>query len=40
MFTLDQINDAHDRLGNAATLAAYLRALNSIGVETLNVVFV
>jgi uncharacterized protein YbcV (DUF1398 family) len=33
MFTLDQINDAHDRLGNAGTLAAYLRELNSIGVE-------
>ena len=33
MFTLEQINDAHDRLGNAATLAAYLRELNSIGVE-------
>ena len=34
MFTLEQINDAHDRLGNAATLAAYLRELNSIGVES------
>lgn len=33
MFTLEQINNAHDRLGNAATLAAYLRELNSIGVE-------
>ena len=34
MFTLEQINNAHDRLGNAATLAAYLRELNSIGVES------
>ncbi len=34
MFTLEQINDAHDRLGNAATLAAYLRELISIGVAS------
>ena len=33
MFTLEQIDDAHKRLGNAATLGAYLRALNTIGVE-------
>ena len=38
MFTLEQINDAHDRLGNAATLAAYLRELNSIGAESFYVV--
>ena len=34
MFTIEQINDAHDRLGDAATLPEYVRALNSIGVET------
>jgi uncharacterized protein YbcV (DUF1398 family) len=34
MFTIEQINDAHDRLGNAATFAQYVRALKSIGVET------
>ena len=34
MFTIEQIHDVHDRLGNAETLAAYLRALNAIGVET------
>jgi len=32
MFTIEQINDIHDRLGNADTLARYLRALNAIGV--------
>jgi hypothetical protein len=36
MFTLEQINDAHDRVGNAATLAAYLRELHSIGVESVT----
>jgi uncharacterized protein YbcV (DUF1398 family) len=34
MFTLDQITDIHDRLGNQDTLGAYLRALRDIGVET------
>ena len=34
MLTIERINDAHDRLGNAATLAEYVRALKAIGVET------
>ena len=33
MFTTEQINHAHDRLGDAATLPEYVRALNSIGVQ-------
>ena len=33
MFTLEQINRTHDRLGDAATLPEYVRTLNSIGVE-------
>ena len=33
MFTIDQINDLHDRFGNADTLGQYLRSLNAIGVE-------
>jgi uncharacterized protein YbcV (DUF1398 family) len=33
MFTLDQINNIHDRLGNAETLSLYLEALRNIGVE-------
>jgi uncharacterized protein YbcV (DUF1398 family) len=33
MFTIEQINDVHDRLGNAETLFEYVRALNAIGVE-------
>ena len=33
MFTLEQIDDIHDRLGNQNTLVQYLRALNAIGVE-------
>lgn len=33
MFTLEQINDLHARLGRAETLFAYVRALNAIGVE-------
>ena len=32
MFTIEQINDIHDRLGMAETLAQYLRALSAIGV--------
>jgi len=32
MFTLDQINDIHERLGKQATLPQYLQALKSIGV--------
>lgn len=34
MFTIEQINAIHDRLGNAQTLADYLRALNALGIET------
>jgi uncharacterized protein YbcV (DUF1398 family) len=34
MFTIEQINHAHDRLGHAATLPEYVHALNSIGVVT------
>jgi uncharacterized protein YbcV (DUF1398 family) len=33
MFTLEQVNEIHDELGKALTLAAYLRALRAIGVE-------
>src|SRR4051812_29108048 len=33
MFTLEQITDIHDRLGNKGTLGDYLRALQDIGVE-------
>jgi uncharacterized protein YbcV (DUF1398 family) len=33
MFTLEQITDIHDRLGNKNTLGGYLRALRDIGVE-------
>jgi uncharacterized protein YbcV (DUF1398 family) len=33
MFTLEQVTDIHDRLGNKSTLGDYLRALRDIGVE-------
>jgi uncharacterized protein YbcV (DUF1398 family) len=33
MFTIKQINDLHDRLGNAKTFPEYVRALKAIGVE-------
>ncbi len=33
MFTLEQINDLHARLGKAETLIEYVRALNASGVE-------
>jgi uncharacterized protein YbcV (DUF1398 family) len=33
MFTLQEINDIHDRLGNAETLSQYLEALKNIGVD-------
>ena len=33
MFTIEQIDDIHARLGNAETLADYVRALHAIGVE-------
>jgi uncharacterized protein YbcV (DUF1398 family) len=32
VFTLDQINDIHERLGKQATLPQYLQALKAIGV--------
>ncbi len=32
MFTLDEINDIHERLGRQATLPQYLQGLKSIGV--------
>jgi len=34
MFTLEQINEIHDRLGKAESLAQYVLALNAIGIET------
>lgn len=33
MFTLRQINEIHDRLGNAETLTQYLQELKALGVE-------
>jgi uncharacterized protein YbcV (DUF1398 family) len=33
MFTIEQIDDIHERLGSAETVARYLRALRAIGVE-------
>jgi uncharacterized protein YbcV (DUF1398 family) len=33
MFTIEQIDDIHDRLGNADTLVQYLQSLEAIGVE-------
>jgi uncharacterized protein YbcV (DUF1398 family) len=33
VFTPEQINEIHDRLGKASTLRAYLQALREIGVE-------
>ena len=33
MFTIEQINELHARLGSAKTLAEYVRALNGLGVE-------
>jgi uncharacterized protein YbcV (DUF1398 family) len=34
MFSLDQLNDLHDRLGAAETPLEYVRALDALGVET------
>src|SRR5207253_999297 len=34
MFTIEQINDLHDRLGTMETLSQFVRALKSAGVET------
>jgi len=33
MFTLDQINDIHKRLGKQSTLPQYLQALKTIGID-------
>jgi len=33
MFTIEQINELHARLGNARTLPEYVRALKALGVE-------
>lgn len=33
MFTIEKINDLHDRLGSAKTLAKYVLALKALGVE-------
>ena len=33
MFTIEQINDLHARLGSARTLPEYVRALKALGVE-------
>ena len=33
MFTIEQINDLHARLGSAKTLPEYVRALKAVGVE-------
>jgi hypothetical protein len=32
MFTIDQINDIHDRLGSAKTFTEYVLALKGLGV--------
>jgi hypothetical protein len=34
MFTLEQLNEIHDRLGRGESLAQYVKALNALGVET------
>jgi len=33
MFTLEQINDLHERLGSAKTFPEYVRSLKALGVE-------
>jgi hypothetical protein len=33
MFTIEQIDELHARLGSAKTLAEYVRVLRAIGVE-------
>ncbi|MGB9253394.1 MAG: DUF1398 family protein, partial [Candidatus Korobacteraceae bacterium] len=33
MFTIEQIDEIHDRLGSARTFAEYVRALKALGVE-------
>ena len=34
MFTLEQINELHNQLGTAESLAQYVKALNALGIET------
>jgi len=34
MFTLEQLNEVHDRLGRGESLAQYVKALHALGVET------
>jgi len=34
MFTLEQINELHNQLGRAESLAQYVKALNALGIET------
>jgi uncharacterized protein YbcV (DUF1398 family) len=36
VFTIEQINDLHARLGSARTLPEYVRALKALGVERYN----
>jgi len=33
MFTIEEINDVHDRLGSARTFTEYVLALKALGVE-------
>lgn len=33
VFTIEKINDIHDKLGKSTSLSNYLQALNAIGVE-------
>jgi hypothetical protein len=33
MFTIEQVNEVHARLGNARTFVEYVRALKALGVE-------
>ncbi len=34
MFTLEQINELHERLGRAESLVQYVKALKALGIET------
>jgi len=36
MFTIEQINEIHARLGSASTFPEYVRALKALGVEQYN----
>ena len=33
MFTIEEVNQLHDRLGSARTFAEYVRALKALGIE-------